>query len=82
MIKQINTYIFRYIIEFEMVLWTRYKIDPFEFESRLTIMDFQFYVQTLTHKVEEDSNQFDGNKLMKSLIAIRDILNYMTLTNN
>lgn len=62
-----------------MILWMKYKIDPFEFESRLSIMDFQFYAQTLTSKIEEENKKSDGNKLMKSLMAIRDILNFMSM---
>lgn len=62
----------------------RYKIDPFTFEKNLTIIDLQFYIQNLTNRIEEDNKKQNqnGNKLMKSLIAIRDILNYMTLPNN
>lgn len=62
----------------------RYKFDPFTFEKNLSIVDLQFYVQDLTRRIEEDNKQQgqNGNKLMKSLVAIRDILNYMTLPNN
>lgn len=66
------------------MIWMRYKFDPFTFEKNLSIVDLQFYVQDLTRRIEEDNKQQgqNGNKLMKSLVAIRDILNYMTLPNN
>ncbi len=65
-----------------MTLLTAYKIDPFTLEKNLSMHDFQFYVLTLANKVEAEQKEREknnqGNRLMKSLIAIRDILNYMT----
>ena len=39
-----------------------------------------FYVQTLTNRLEEEQKNQTQDKLMKSLVAIRDILNYMTFS--
>ena len=62
----------------------RYKINPYDMERSMTILDFQSFVTILSNKIEEDNkkqNEGGGNKLMKSLVAIRDILNYMTLND-
>lgn len=57
----------------------RYKIDPWVMESRMSMIDLQSMIQILTKKMEEDNkkNNQNGNKVMKSLAAIRDILNFM-----
>lgn len=63
----------------------RYKINPYEMERSMTILDFQSFVTILSNKIEKENkeqNEGGGNKLIKSLIAIRDILNYMTLNDN
>lgn len=81
MFLQLSKSMYMYILEVEMMIFMRYKINPYEMEKRMTILDLQSFVTTLSNKIEEDAkNQNkDGNKLMKALIAIRDILNYMTL---
>ena len=68
-------------VEVEMALWMHFKIDPFSLERNLSIQDYQFYVKTLLNKREQEqkSNSTNSNKLIKSLIAIRDILNFMSL---
>lgn len=69
------------IINIEMMLWMRYKMDPFQFLGRMTLNDMTFYIQTLTNRLEEEQRNQTSDKLMKSLVAIRDILNYMTFSN-
>ena len=58
----------------------RYKIDPFTMLRSVTLNDIMFYVQTLTNRLEEEQKNQTQDKLMKSLVAIRDILNYMTFS--
>lgn len=75
---------YSYILEVEMMIFMRYKINPYEMERSMTILDFQSFVTILSNKIEKENkeqNEGGGNKLMKSLIAIRDILNYMTLND-
>jgi hypothetical protein len=68
------------IINIEMMIWMRYKIDPFTMLRSVTLNDIMFYVQTLTNRLEEEQKNQTQDKLMKSLVAIRDILNYMTFS--
>jgi ABC-type transport system involved in Fe-S cluster assembly fused permease/ATPase subunit len=69
------------IINVEVMLWMWYKIDPFTMLQELTLNDMLFYVQTVTNRLEEERNaNATQDKLMKSLVAIRDILNYMTFS--
>lgn len=81
MFLQLSKNMYMYILEVEMMIFMRYKINPYEMEKTMTILDLQSFITTLSNKIEENAkNQSkDGNKIMKSLIAIRDILNYMTL---
>jgi hypothetical protein len=81
MFLQLSKNMYLYILEVEMMIFMRYKINPYEMEKTMTILDLQSFITTLSNKIEENAkNQSkDGNKIMKSLIAIRDILNYMTL---
>ncbi len=59
----------------------RYKVDPFQMEEHMTVNDLQNFMTVLTNKVEEEEKEKErnqsGNKVIKSLSAIRDILNYM-----
>lgn len=42
------------IINIEMMIWMRYKIDPFTMLRSVTLNDIMFYVQTLTNRLEEE----------------------------
>lgn len=54
-----------------------------EIEKNMSIIDAQQFIKMLEYKIKEEDKQSSksGNKLMKSLVAIRDILNYMTLND-
>ena len=56
-----------------------YKIDPFTMLESMSIIDLQAFIQGIEAQNKKDSENKQGDKLMKSLVAIRDILNYMTL---
>ena len=68
------------IINIEMMLWMRYKLNPFAMIDNLTIGDLTMYTNQLTDRLEEEQKDKTQDKLMKSLIAIRDVLNYMTFS--
>lgn len=38
----------------EMMVWMRYKMNPFEFFGKISLNDAMFYVQTLTNRLEEE----------------------------
>ena len=71
---------YEYLIHSEILLFRFYKVDPFLMEERMTMLDFEMFIKQLIKYTEEDRKQKTSDKLMKSLIAIRDTLNYMTLT--
>lgn len=79
-VKSINKYVFMSIINIEMMIWMRYKMNPYDMIGDLTLQDTMFYIKTLTNRLEEEAKNQTQDKLMKSLIAIRDILNYMTFS--
>lgn len=63
----------------------RYKLDVWSMEQGMSMHDMQSYIKILTARVEEENqkaNQNSGNKLMKCLMAIRDILNFMFMKEN
>lgn len=68
------------IINIEMMIWMRYKIDPFQMLMELTLNDMMFYVENLTNRLEEEQKNQTQDKLMKCLVSIRDTLNYMTFS--
>ena len=73
---------YRTIWEVEMTVFMRMKMDPYALESQMTVLDLQNFRMMWNMKVEEENkerekNGNNGDKLMKSLRAIRDILNYM-----
>ena len=67
------------IMEFEMFVWMEYKMNPFELFEYMTMMDLHGYFDILHHKIEERNKQQDGNKTLKMLSVIRDMLNKMNL---
>ena len=70
-----------FILEVESMMIMRYHIDIFSMESHMSIFDFRTFYNMLEKKVIDENKQMEqatgGNKLMKSLSAIRDILNFM-----
>jgi len=65
-----------------MTVFMRQKVDPFALERGMTILDLQNFLMMWQMKAEQEQKekekaQNSGDKLVKSLVAIRDILNYM-----
>lgn len=82
MIRQFDKNWFIQLAEIELTIFMRYKIDFLSMETHMSMRDFQMFVKMLTHKIEEESKeQKKSDRLMKSLIAIRDHLNYMTFND-
>lgn len=68
------------IIELELQFLMRYKLNPFELFANITLLDLETYVARLSQKLEEEDKQRNkNNNFAKSLVALRDILNYMSL---
>lgn len=68
-----------YIIQIELMFLRIYKIDPFTLLEKMSMIDLQAFIQGIETQTKKDRENKQGDNLMKSLIAIRDILNYMTL---
>lgn len=72
---------YMFVLNVENMLFMRYHVDPFSMESHMTMLEFRCFYDLLEKKVVEEQKQMNdamgGNKLMKSLAAIRDILNFM-----
>ncbi len=68
------------IIEIELQFLMRYKLNPFELFSNMTLLDLESYMTRLSMKIEEEEkDKSKQNNFAKSLVALRDLLNYMTL---
>lgn len=68
------------IIEIELQFLMRYKLNPFELFSNMTLLDLETYMTRLSMKIEEEEkDKSKQNNFAKSLVALRDLLNYMTL---
>lgn len=58
----------------------RYKLNPFELFSNMTLLDLESYMTRLSTKIEEEEQDKSKQKnFAKQLIALRDLLNYMTM---
>lgn len=59
----------------------KYNISPGQFFKEMSMQDLQLFIENLQEKVAAENKEMEkenrGNKLMKGLIAIRDILNIM-----
>ena len=78
MMKEIDRIVYYYIIEIEVMLLMKYKIDPFSISDRLTISDIQSYVEIIGNKEEEQNKSIDKKGIWGSLMGIRDILNVIS----
>jgi hypothetical protein len=79
MIKALAESVYRSIVDFEMFILTRYKIDPFQFFKSMTVLDMQFYSMKIQSVLKEENKKIGDKDFLKGLIQIRDILNFMTL---
>ena len=61
-----------------MLFLMRYKINPFEIMDHISMMDLQNYMNILQYKVSKEQETMKKKDLMKALIQIRDILNFIT----
>ncbi len=82
MLESYYVAVYRYILDVEMMLLEEYKIDSISFIKDMTLMDLQSYVNRVIDRKKEEqeqrNKQMSKDKFTKSLIAIRDILNFMT----
>ena len=70
---------YNYIVDIETMVLMRYKVAPTAFLRDMTMFDLQVFMEQLTEKTRDEEKQQEKGKLLKSLAAIRDILNYMFL---
>ena len=57
----------------------RYKINSFDLSDKMTVSDIQSYMEIIAKNEEEQRKQNDNQKgLWKSLMGIRDILNFVS----
>ena len=81
MMSEIDRSVYYYIIQIEVNLLMRYKINSFDLSDKMTVSDIQSYMEIIVKNEEEQRNQNDNQKgLWKSLMGIRDILHFMSYT--
>ena len=79
MMSEIDRQVYYYIIQIEVNLLMRYKINSFDLSEKMTVSDIQSYMVIIAKNEEEQRKQNDNRKgLWKSLMGIRDILNVMS----
>ena len=74
-----NNVMYQYIMNIEMLLFMKYKIQFFDLEKTMSLLDLQSFVQMLERRNEEIEKNQKNDNFQKGLLQIRDILNYMTL---
>ena len=61
-----------------MEFFRTYKVLMYQQENNMTLIDLQSFIKTLEFKIkEEQKNHKNDDKMIKSLYAIGDIINYM-----
>lgn len=82
MFEGYSAVIYKYILDSEVQLFMEFKFDSISFIGNMSVMDLQMYMQRISDEYEkrlkEKDNATAKNNFAKSLIAIRDILNFMT----
>ena len=74
-----NNVMYQYIMNIEMLLFMKYKVQFFDQEKTMSLLDLQSFVQMLERRNEEIEKNQKNDNFQKGLLQIRDILNYMTL---
>lgn len=73
---------YKFILNAELSLLFEFKIDSIKFISDMTLMDLQMYMNSIAERQEKinKAKQSAGSSknFSKALIAMRDILNFMT----
>ena len=82
-LTQIDRAMHRYVTDVESIILYHYRIDPYTMEQSMTMIDFQLMVQQLTKNAKDEESHrksaLSGNKVVEALVAVRDILNFITL---
>lgn len=66
-------------MEIESLFLMKYKIMITDVETKMTMIDFQSFVNNITFKTKEIEENQSKDNFNKCLIYLRDILNYMTI---
>lgn len=78
-LHELNERLYLAISQFEFMLLRFYKVDPYTLLSNLTVIDMQSLIQRIEYQNKKDQEDKQGDTLSKALVALRDILNYMTM---
>lgn len=54
MFQEIAKIMYANIMDIEVALLMKYKINPFEFNERITVIDLQAYMEKIQKKLEEE----------------------------
>lgn len=68
-----------YILEAEMLLLMKFKLNPFDIMNKITLTDLFSYMKNLENKLKKEHDSINKDDLTKSLISLRDILMFITL---
>lgn len=68
-----------YILELETTLLMKYKIQLWDTESKMTMLDLQSMIKQVTDKNEAIEKDQKKDNFSKCLVYLRDMLNFMTL---
>lgn len=73
---------YKFILNAELSLLFEFKIDSIAFIKDMTLMDLQMYMNSIAERQEQinkaKQTSTSSKNFAKALIAMRDILNYMT----
>jgi len=76
---QINHKQYLFIMEAEKYLMRFYRINLFEIENKMSMLDLHWLIDGLRTDEEQDRQNKTQDKMMKALMNIRDILNYISI---
>jgi hypothetical protein len=70
---------YAYIIEAELLFLLKFKINPYELLQKISLLDLFTYIKLLETKIKKEHDSINKNDITKSLVALRDILIFMTM---
>lgn len=79
MFEEVSTMMYKYIIEAEFLFLQKFKLNPFQIMSGITVLDLVTYIKLLEEKIKKEQDSIQKKDMEKAMIQLRDILIFMTL---
>lgn len=79
-LREVSIQMYQYILSTEALLLTEFHFNTLNMFDNMTLLDFQFYINSIEKNIGEKSKRYSNSKLLATqLYALKQILNSMQL---